>query len=192
MLERMRIHSSGGVSIGNTTDPGAGNLYIKTAGTTSGTSALFCVDPTDTPLFKVRSDGAIQMGTAAQSPYNLTSANAANMFIDSNGTVFRSTSSLKYKTNVQDAVHGLADVLKLRSVTYQGKGEADGDTIFGGLIAEEVDAIGLKEFVQYAADGTPDALAYGSMVSLLAKAIQELNAKVTSLEEQVLKLSAKD
>ena len=62
--------------------------------------------------------------------------------------------------------------MQLRSVTYKGK--TDGDTIFGGLIAEEVHAAGLNEFVQYAEDGSPDSLAYGNMVSLAFKAIQEL------------------
>jgi hypothetical protein len=45
------------------------------------------------------------------------------------------------------------------------------------LIAEEVHAAGLTEFVQYAPDGTPDALGYGNMVSVLVKAIQELKAE---------------
>jgi hypothetical protein len=43
--------------------------------------------------------------------------------------------------------------------------------------------------VQYAEDGTPDALAYGNMVSICIKAIQEqqqmideLKAKVAALE----------
>ena len=41
--------------------------------------------------------------------------------------------------------------------------------------------LGLNEFVQYAEDGTPDALAYANMVALLTKAIQELKAEVDKL-----------
>jgi hypothetical protein len=67
--------------------------------------------------------------------------------------------------------------LALRPVTYKSKSANDGETVFGGLIAEEVHAAGLTEFVQYAEDGTPDALAYGNMVSLCIKAIQELKAE---------------
>ena len=58
-------------------------------------------------------------------------------------------------------------------------------TVFGGLIAEEVHEAGLTEFVQYADDGSPDALAYGNMVSLCIKAIQELKAEVDSLKAQL-------
>jgi hypothetical protein len=113
--------------------------------------------------------------------YNDTTANAANMEIDAGGVVRRSTSSLRYKTDVQSATHGLADVLKLRSVTY--KGINDGDKVFGGLIAEEVHDAGLTEFVVYDKDGQPDALAYGNMVSVLVKAIQELKAEFDAYKE---------
>jgi len=109
--------------------------------------------------------------------YNDTIGSAANVFISSLGYFYRSTSSLKYKKDVEDATHGLAEVMSLRSVTYKGKSEADNGKTFGGLIAEEVHAAGLTEFVQYAEDGTPDALDYGNMVSLAFKAIQELKAE---------------
>ena len=122
--------------------------------------------------------------------YNNSTAGSANMLIDSNGIFYRATSSLKYKTDVKDAVHGLEKVMQLRPVTYKGKAEADGDKVFGGLIAEEVDAVGLNEFVVYADDGTPDALAYGNMVSLCIKAIQELKADVDSLKAQINGASA--
>ena len=111
------------------------------------------------------------------------------MHIAADGHFFRSTSSLKYKTDVQDATHGLADVMALRPVTYRGKN--DGDLVFGGLIAEEVHEAGLTEFVQYAEDGSPDALAYGNMVSLCIKAIQEQQALVTALTARVAELEAK-
>jgi hypothetical protein len=114
--------------------------------------------------------------------YNNTSGAAANMGIDASGTLYRSTSSRKYKTEITSAVHGLADLMKLRSVTYKGTAKMDGDTVFGGLIAEEVHDAGLTEFVQYAEDGTPDALAYGNMVALCVKAIQELKAELDSLK----------
>jgi hypothetical protein len=60
--------------------------------------------------------------------------------------------------------------------------------VFGGLIAEEVHEAGLHEFVQYDEDGNPDALAYGNMVSLCIKAIQELSAKVDTLEARIAAL----
>jgi trimeric autotransporter adhesin len=117
--------------------------------------------------------------------YNSTSGAAANVHVNASFQIVRSVSSIKYKRDIQNANYGLAEVMQLRPVTYKGKNENDGDTVFGGLIAEEVHAAGLTEFVQYAADGTPDALAYGNMVSLAFKAIQELSAQVTALQAEV-------
>jgi len=139
----------------------------------------------------LRGDGLINTGLATNSPYNATTGNAANANLGSDGILRRSTSSLKYKTDVQNTTHGLAEVLALRPVTYKGKSEADGDTVFGGLIAEEVHEAGLTEFVQYAQDGSPDALAYGNMVSLAFKAIQEQQALITTLTERITALEAK-
>ena len=68
------------------------------------------------------------------------------------------------------------------------KGNNDGDTIFGGLIAEEVHDAGLTEFVQYDDEDKPDALAYGNMVSLCIKAIQELKAENTALANRITEL----
>ena len=142
-----------------------------------------------TNLFKVNGNGLINTATASSSPYNNTTGSAANMVVTSAGDLQRSTSSLKYKTDINDATHGLAEVMLLRPVTYKGKN--DGDIVFGGLIAEEVHAAGLTEFVQYAEDGSPDALAYGNMVSLCIKAIQELTAKLDAAEARIAALEAK-
>ena len=116
-----------------------------------------------------------------------TTASAANMRIDAtSGAMFRSTSSLRYKNTVKDATHGLTELLSLRPVTY--KGNNDGDEVFGGLIAEEVHDAGLTEFVQYDDQNRPDALAYGNMVSLCIKAIQEQQATIEALEARITAL----
>ena len=94
--------------------------------------------------------------------------------------------ALRYKNTVNDATHGLTELMTLRAVTY--KGNSDGDTVFGGLIAEEVHDSGLTEFVQYTDDGEPDALAYSNMVSLCIKAIQEQQATITALTDRITAL----
>lgn len=158
------------------------SLEIKGGSSSNTANAIIVKNLSDTQLFQVRNDGVFFTGLAAASPYNNTSAAAANVGIDTSGILFRSTSSLKYKKDVKDAVHGLAEVMQLRPVTYQGKAKGDAQRVFGGLIAEEVHAAGLTEFVMYAEDGTPDALAYGNMVSLLVKAVQELSAEIEALK----------
>jgi hypothetical protein len=153
---------------------------VKGSGTGSADYTIYGENSAATLLFYVRNDGVFNTGLAANSPYNLTTASAANCFINSDGALYRSTSSLRYKSNVANAAHGLADVLKLRSVTYKGKN--DGDKTFGGLIAEEVHDAGLTEFVAYDKEGRPDALHYGNMVALLVKAVQELKAELDALK----------
>ena len=118
--------------------------------------------------------------------YNDTTAAAANLVVASSGSFVRSTSSLRYKNTVNDATHGLTELLTLRPVTY--KGNNNGETIFGGLIAEEVHDAGLTEFVQYDDEERPDALAYGNMVSLCIKAIQEQQTLIESLTARVAEL----
>jgi len=124
----------------------------------------------------------------AQGVYDSTTSNGANVNVHSDGHLRRSTSSKRYKNTITDATHGLTELLKLKSVTF--KGNDDGDTVFGGLIAEDVHDAGLTEFVQYDKDNQPDALAYGNMVALCVKSIQELSAKVTTLETEVAALKA--
>ena len=136
------------------------------------------------------SDLSFEIGTTGRTKipnaYSETTGNSANLFVDTDGRLIRATSSERYKNTITDATHGLAEVLKLRSVTY--KGNNDGDTVFGGLIAEEVHDAGLTEFVQYNTDNQPDALAYGNMVSLCIKAIQELKAENTALANRIAAL----
>jgi len=169
--ERARIDSSGNLLVGTATQSNSALLTIASPASGISLSAI----------------GRIySLGT-----YNNTTASAANLVVALDGHFFRSTSSRKYKRDIQDATFGLSDVLALRPVTYKGNAEADGDTVFGGLIAEEVHTAGLTQFVQYAADGTPDALSYGNMVALCVKAIQELKADNDAMKERIATLEAK-
>jgi hypothetical protein len=179
-------YSSGGLrlfSMGTSGSTKGGYTFIA-KGADDSSNIPIIIDPLGSLLINEATNGyGVTGGIYAPSVYNFTTASAANMFIESGGFFRRSTSSIKYKTNVENATHGLADVMNLRPVTY--KGINDGETIFGGLIAEEVHEAGLTEFVQYADDGSPDALAYGQMVSLAFKAIQEQQAMITELKATV-------
>ena len=180
------IDTSGNLLVGDTS--AAGRVLAKSATSDGTTSSYVGKNSSGTILLDIISTGYFKTGVAANSPYNNATGSGANVFVGSDGALFRSTSSLKYKTDVQDATFGIADVLKLRAVTYKGKGSSDGDKVFAGLIAEEVHDSGLTQFVQYADDGSPDALSYGNMVSLCIKAIQEQQALITQLQADVAAL----
>ena len=163
--------------------------YIQGVNTASTDFALR-LDNTAEVLFYVRNDGLITTGSAALSPVNNTTANAANLYTSASGVIFKSTSSLRYKNSVENAKYGITEVMQIRPVTY--KGNNDGDKIFGGFIAEEIDAIeNLRPFVVYDNQKRPDALAYAPMVSLLTKAIQEQQAMIEALKARISVLEAK-
>ena len=142
----------------------------------------FATGNTSTPTERMRIDSSgnlsITGNVTAPTIYTVVGG-SPNMYIRFDGLIMRAGSSLRYKNTVNDATHGLAELLTLRPVTY--KSNSEGDLIYGGLIAEEVYAAGLPEFVQYDQDGEPDGLSYGNMVSLCIKAIQE---QQTIIQEQ--------
>jgi len=195
----------GSVGIG-TTDPlrqlhihntSANSEIAFTAGTSGVSSILFGDGLTGTDIYRGyvqynHATDTLILATSATSrvtiddagrfrvpsAYSSTTSSGANVVVQSDGKFERSTSSLRYKNTINDATHGLTELLTLRPVTF--KGNDDGDTIFGGLIAEEVHDSGLTEFVQYDDENRPDALAYGNMVSLCIKAIQEQQTTITA------------
>jgi hypothetical protein len=172
----------GNVLVGTTTDSGS-RLRIVGATNSSFDFGITINNLGNDSLFAVRDDGVITTGfMASGSPTNNTTSSAANMHVDTSGVLRRSTSSLKYKKNVESYEKGLNEVMQLKPVSYQGKNPADGNQNFAGLIAEEVHNLGLTEFVQYAKDGSPDALSYQNMIALLTKAIQELKQEIDTLK----------
>jgi hypothetical protein len=86
---------------------------------------------------RITSNGNIGMPTT----YGFTTSNAANLYIDSGGgLLYRSTSSLKYKTEVEDLNIDTTDLLsKMRPVWYRSLGDVDRkDWSWYGFIAEEL------------------------------------------------------
>ena len=186
----MRITSDGKIGIGATPSGSVSRVHIRTDGNTASTYGFYVENSTPGIMFAVEDAGRTYTGTLANSPYNNTTGSAANLVVDASGILYRSTSSFKYKTDIKNAPWGLSEVMALRSVTYKTKTEDDKGKQFGGLIAEEVHDAGLTDFVQYADDGTPDSLAYGNMVSLCIKAIQDQQGMIAELQAKVAALEA--
>ena len=187
--ECMRINEFGVVTffklkLGSGNDHAGAKIVVQGSTNNDTTNAVFVKNSDETELFSLRNDGVFYTGVDGASPYNLTTSSAANMHVSSTGAVRRSTSSVRYKKDIADATFGLAEVLKLKPKTFKSNatGEFADNKTHAGFTAEDIHDLGLTEFVQYNEDNEPDALDYGNMVALMAKAIQELNAKVTALE----------
>lgn len=176
--EVARFTGDGDFSVGSTT-PKA-RAYVKGSGNGSGASAIDIENSDNTELFKIKNDGSFATGVASGSPINFTGG-SANVHIDTNGRLRTVSSSKKYKEDIKNALWGLAEVLKLRPVTFKYKTQSKEDKKYAGFTAEELHDLGLKDFVDYR-NNQPDSINYPNMVALMAKAIQELNAKITKLE----------
>jgi hypothetical protein len=188
---RLVIDTSGNLLVGGAT---ATNIRLVARAIDSSASyyCLYLENSSLTSLFYVRNDGYTNTGLAAASPYNATIGLAANLHVYSgDGGLYRATSSIKYKRDVVNYTKGLDAVATLRPVFYKGTNPVEGDTVYAGLIAEEVHTAGLTEFVQYNQEHEPEGLAYGNMAALLIKAIQEQQALITSLTARITALESK-
>ncbi len=138
--------------------------------------------------------------------YTATTANSANMYVGSGGVYQRSTSSIKYKTDIEALQDKYADaVLECRPVWYRSTCENDcAEHSWWGFIAEEVAEIDPRlvhwkttesvvqedgRLVKIPCDPEPDGVAYDRFVPHLLnlikrqhQAIETLEAKVAALE----------
>ena len=160
----------------------SGGLIVKAGSNSSNYSVQF-QDASGSSLLRIAGDGAVISPTV----YAQTTNDSADMVVRSSGAFERSTSSRRYKNTITDVTKGLAELKTLRPVNY--KGNNDGDTVYYGLIAEEVYDSGLTEFVKYIKDEDgkeiPDALRYPHMVALCIKAIQELSTELETTKTRI-------
>lgn len=134
-------------------------------------------------------DGTPRQFHNASGHFYLTSINTgagtnALRYSNVTGQVTYDTSSLRYKDNVRDSVYGLSHVLQMRSTQFEYKDDGRSDV---GLIAEELQPI-IPELVGIDKQGRADSVSYDRMVSVLVKAIQELNAKVEAQAAEIAAL----
>ncbi len=169
----------------NTLHVDAGNNRVG-IGTTSPTQPL---DVNGTARFtgNVNSPGT----------YATTTATAANMTILSNGFFYRSTSSSKYKTQIEDLNADLADVvLNVRPIWYRSLSEADPDEwSYYGLLAEEVAEVEPR-LVHFAENGDggnePEGVQYERFVVPLISLVQRQQAQINALSERLGALESKE
>jgi len=140
-----------------------------------------------------------------QGMFDQTTANAANVQVDANGVVRRSTSSAKYKTDIETVQDSYADaILNVRPVWYRSTCEADcPDHSYWGFIAEEVAQID-KRLVHWKTvdvtydengaavatpcDPEPEGVQYDRFVPHLLNLIKRQNERIEALESRIAAL----
>ena len=188
--ERMRITSGGNVGI-NVSSPSYrlqvdGNVYFKGASSGSGDFALVVQNSSSTNYLLIRNDGMVY----APGIYNNTNSNLPNVWVNSDGSMYRSTtSSQRFKENINDwSGSGLNTILALKPKTFKYKKDyynlADVD--FLGLIAEEVAEVSpyLAEYQNQDRTGLVENVRYATIVVPLIKAVQELKAELDTLKNK--------
>jgi hypothetical protein len=160
-LIRMTINTSGKVTIQNSI-PGDITFFAQNTSSTGYGAAVqggngsgvysFVVRKYDTTdYFQVRGDGYLQ----SPPTYNNTTASGANVSITSSGYFERSTSSIRFKTNVEDLTIDTSSILsKMRPIWYRSLGQNDKkEWSWYGFIAEEIAEIEPR-LVQWGYDKT--------------------------------------
>lgn len=113
---------------------------------------------------------------------------------NSTNRVYRLSSSERYKTNIQDAVIDYSALLSAKVRTFKNKQEVEefgeeNAALTYGYIAEELDALGLTDFVVYDKDEDgnliPESVNYMSISLAQHELIKSLEARLKALEDKV-------
>jgi hypothetical protein len=180
---------------GQTLDTGGMVMGISTseARITVRENIPFDIWTNNTARMRIAASGNVGIGT--QSPATLLHVNGTIRYtnrpaagtitaigFDANGDLRSSSSSLRYKHDVEELEKGLNEVMQLRPVSFKFNGEARTNM---GFIAEEVDELGLSDVMLYNEEKQPEGVIYANMVALLTKAIQEQQAQIEDLKNEV-------
>jgi hypothetical protein len=206
--ERMRIHASGGVSIGSAVDPNIGVLRISN-GTTSGTiqgadsayrqltadGLYVSIANSGVENHRFHASGGVSIGsttdpaaTGVISSLGFlmatwgTTASAANANVANGAAVKLSTSLRANKHSIETipVADAVQAVQYLRPVLYRSAIDED-QRLWPGFIAEEVEQAA-PHLAMYATDGKLQSVAYDRVCAYLCAVIQDLSARVQALE----------
>jgi hypothetical protein len=191
---RMAISAAGGVSIGNTTDPGATNLSV-TGNITASTVSAGQPQAAGKIAFSSVCNG--DLGSVGMEIQN-TAANPLGTAIQFRGWNSSSTGSIT--TNVNTTNYNTSSDYRLKNITgkIQSSGEyidslnpvegtwKDTDDVFVGLIAHEAQSVSRTQIVFGQKDGEEmQSMSYSS-----AEMIANIIAELQSLRKRVLELEA--
>lgn len=118
--------------------------------------------------------------------------------IDNSGTVIRTTSSERYKQDIEPLEVSYEDLLSLEPKRFKFKKEAsenENARYYAGFIAEEVAQTSLTDFVAYTTDEDgnkiPDGVYYAELSAALLTAIKHQDELINSLTNRIKALEDK-
>lgn len=182
---RHNASAAGGTQLASLCESGhfalntAGRLYLD-----GGSSSYLIGSSTQLEFYTGSAQAMILNTSLIEVPraYDSTSGSAANVVVIAGGQLLRSTSSLRYKSDVQTFSGGLADLLRLQPISFISNTDPAGPRHLG-FTAEALDAAGMHNVVVYDDQGRPDAIQYDRLTTYLVNAIKELTTEIDALKK---------
>lgn len=199
---RLEMSSTGATLYGNSSS------YLRVA--IAGSSATLYLRANGSDYFVLGPQSGLGNVVTSVPLYNTTTTAAANMSISVNGVLMRSTSASKYKLyprtladdvgeklltlEAKDWIDASDSRMVAEAMTPQTASEAaDPETELPplpecrripGVIAEEVAAAGLEEFVIYGEDGEIEGVMYDRLGVALIPVVKRQRDRIEALEEE--------
>jgi len=184
--ERMRIFTSGGVSIGNTTDPGSGSFGVNTTaifrssnGSINGyTGVQVWATGASTDGIGIKNTNTSTL--SAISCWNSSGTYIGGISNTSTTTALVATSDYRLKDNITPIVNATETIKKLNPVTYTWKLDNSNGQ---GFIAHELQDVfpqavfGEKDAVNKDGSIKPQGIDQTQIIATLTAAFKELNVK---------------
>ena len=137
-----------------------------------------------------QADGFLRCGHIAQ---NTTSA-TSNVHVRTDGVMFMIGSASKYKSDIQlleNEVEYSKRILDLHPKSWIDKGEQERSDVRGryyGVIAEDVEDLGLSEYTTKNEDGELESVQYDRLWTLLLPVIREQESEIRNLKQELADL----
>lgn len=194
------IYAKGGTFVGSyfsgafNTDAGTGSRQ----GSLDWTGLTFVNATFPTGTVEINSNGTIYARGSITSdagviaggvrvPTPTTTAAAANAYFDSAGNLLKSTSSQRYKKNVEPLTIDIAKILALEPKMYDSVHKGDHGR-YVGFIAEDADTLGLDAWVVHDDEDQVDGFAYGSWTVAQQVVLRALWDRDTAKDERIEEL----
>lgn len=135
-------------------------------------------------------DGGVLSASGSLTRTQLIGGGTTGASITNGGNFVRTSSSQRYKQDIQLLDIDLNDLYALEPKTFKRIDEVDTDgenaRVYPGFIAEELAGTSLDKFVFYSEDEDgnprPEGIHYPELTAALLLAIKDLNARITTLE----------
>ena len=178
-----------------------GKIHFQSAGTEKWTfyhdgsenSIKFNKDGTGTVLY-LASSGSVGIGIT--SPLDkldvngtarlrgMSSTSGTDVVVDGNGTLYRKSSSRRYKENIERLNSDPYSVFELTPVRFEWKTTGAKDI---GLVAEDV-VKSVPDLVILDNEGKPDAVKYDRLTLYLLELVKTQHEKISKLEKRIAEL----